>query len=96
MGWNKDGSTVKAVYCDTEFTGVVLESRVKYGGKVQYKVASEPFYVAALNNIRSVVLVDEDDLLADFGVMDEDEYICRMAAEYTMDDVGCEFDLKVG
>jgi hypothetical protein len=39
--------------------------------------------------------VDEDDLLADFGVMDEDEYICRMAAEYTMD-VGCEFDLKVG
>ena len=38
MGWNKDGSTVKAEYCDTVFTGVVLESRVKYGGKVQYKI----------------------------------------------------------
>jgi hypothetical protein len=49
--------------------------------------------VAALKTIRSVVLVDEDDLLADFGVMDEDEYICRMAAEYTMTDSGgCEFD----
>lgn len=96
MGWNKDGSTVKAVYCDTMFTGMVLESRVKYGGKVQYKVASEPFYVASLKTIRSVVLVDEDDLIADFGVLDEDAYLCRMAAEYTMDDIGCEFDLKVG
>ena len=70
MGWNKDGSTVKAVYCDTRFEGVVLESRVKYGGKVQYKVASEPFYVASLKSIRSVVLVDEDDIIADFGVIE--------------------------
>lgn len=70
MGWNKDGSTVKAEYCDTVFTGVVLESRVKYGGTVQYKVASEPFYVASLKAIRSVVLVDEDDIIADFGVLD--------------------------
>ena len=22
----------------------------------------------------------------------EDEYLCRMVADYTMDDVGCEFD----
>lgn len=70
MGWNKDGSTVKAVYCDTVFSGMVLESRVKYGGHVQYKVASEPFYVASLNCIRSVVLVDEDDIIADFGVIE--------------------------
>ena len=70
MGWNKDGSTVKAEYCDTVFTGVVLESRVKYGGTVQYKVASEPFYVDSLKAIRSVVLVDEDDIIADFGVLE--------------------------
>jgi hypothetical protein len=70
MGWNKDGSTVKAEYCGTTFTGVVLESRVKYGGTVQYKVASEPFYVADLKAIRSVVLVDEDDIIADFGVLE--------------------------
>ena len=74
MGWNKEGSTVKAEYCGTVFTGVVLESRVKYGGKVQYKVASEPFYVAAIKNIRSVVLVDEDAIIADFGVLENVEY----------------------
>lgn len=22
----------------------------------------------------------------------EDEYLCRMVADYTMDDIGCEFD----
>lgn len=74
MGWNKEGSTVKAEYCGTVFTGVVLESRVKYGGKVQYKVASKPFYVAAIKNIRSVVLVDEDAIIADFGVIENVEY----------------------
>ena len=69
MGWNKDGSTVKAEYCDTVFTGVVLESRVKYGGKVQYKVkACDPFYVDCLKSIREVVLIDEDDLLVDFEI----------------------------
>lgn len=25
----------------------------------------------------------------------EDEYLCRMVAEVTMDDVGCEFDPKI-
>ena len=70
MGWNKDGSTVKAEYCDTTFTGVVLESRVKYGGKVQYRVqADSPFYVDALKAEREIVLVDEDEILVDFGVL---------------------------
>jgi len=70
MGWNKDGSTVKAEYCGTTFTGVVLESRVKYGGKVQYRVqADSPFYVDCLKADREIVLVDEDDVLVDFGVL---------------------------
>lgn len=25
----------------------------------------------------------------------EDEYLCRMVADVTMDDIGCEFDLKI-
>ena len=70
MGWNKDGSTIKAEYCGTTFTGMVLESRVKYGGTVQYRVVSEPFYVDALKAVRSVVLIDEDDVLVDFGVLE--------------------------
>lgn len=70
MGWNKDGSAIKAEYCGTTFTGVVLESRVKYGGTVQYRVrAFEPFYVDSLKAERETVLVDEDDVLVDFGVL---------------------------
>lgn len=70
MGWNKDGSTVKAEYCGTTFTGVVLNSRVKYGGTVQYQVqASVPFYVDCLKAERETVLVDEEDILVDFGVI---------------------------
>ena len=38
MGWNKEGSTIKAEYLGYEVVGVVLDSRVKYGGKVQYTV----------------------------------------------------------
>ena len=37
MGWNKDGSTVKARYLgEYECTGTVTESRVSYGGRVLY------------------------------------------------------------
>ena len=39
MGWNKDGSTVKAMYLsEYPVTGIVTESRVKYGGTVQYTI----------------------------------------------------------
>lgn len=73
MGWNKDGSTVRAEYCGTMFDGVVLNSRVKYGGKVQYQVqADAPFYVDSLKAYRETVLVDEDDVIADFGVVTYD------------------------
>ena len=71
MGWNKDGSTIRAEYCGTEFDGVVLASRVKYGGKVQYQVKADPFWVHSLQSYREVVLIDEDDILVDFGVLPE-------------------------
>lgn len=72
MGWCKDGSTIRANYLGTEVVGVVTESRVKYGGKVQYTVkmeepvffrwrGSEPVYT---------VLICEDKVIADFGVME--------------------------
>ena len=71
MGWNKDGSTIRAEYCGAEFDGVVLSSRVKYGGKVQYQVKSDPFWVHSLQSYREVVLIDEDNVLVDFGVLPE-------------------------
>jgi hypothetical protein len=71
MGWNKDGSTIKAEYCGVIFSGVVLESRVKYGGKVQYKVAAaDSIYLPFSDTPRDIVLIDDDDVLMDFGVME--------------------------
>ena len=71
MGWNKNGSTIRAEYCGVLFDGVVLESRVKYGGTVQYKVAaSESIYLPFSDEPRDIVLVDENDVLMDFGVID--------------------------
>ena len=53
MGWNKDGSTIKAVYIDRPVTGVVLNSRVKYGGSVQYQVKLEvPLYLPWSTELR--------------------------------------------
>jgi hypothetical protein len=70
MGWNKEGSTIKAEYCGVIFSGVVLESRVKYGGKVQYKVAAaDSIYLPFSDMPRDIVLVDEDEIIADYGVL---------------------------
>lgn len=71
MGWNKDGSTVKAEYLGTLVTGVVENSRVKYGGKVQYTVKlDEPVMFRWRSEPTDVVLIDEDELIADYGVIE--------------------------
>lgn len=71
MGWNKDGSTVKAEYLGTLVTGVVENSRVKYGGKVQYTVKlDEPVMFRWRSEPTYVVLIDEDELIADYGVIE--------------------------
>lgn len=70
MGWNKDGSTVKANYLGELVVGVVLESRVKYGGKVQYRVKlDEPVQLRWRSEPTDILLIDADEILTDFGVM---------------------------
>jgi hypothetical protein len=71
MGWNKDGSTIKAKYLgEYEFTGVVQESRVSYGGRVLYTVVcDEPIVLDFCNEPRNVVIVSESQVVADFGVI---------------------------
>jgi hypothetical protein len=71
MGWNKDGSTVKAMYLsEYPCVGVVKESRVKYGGKVGYWLdLVEPLYLHN-GEQRTTVMVNEDQLVADFGVIE--------------------------
>lgn len=38
MSWILDGSHIKAKYLGVPVTGIVIDSRVKYGGEVQYAV----------------------------------------------------------
>lgn len=70
MGWNKDGSTVKALYLsEYPVTGIVKESRVKYGGTVSYWLdLIQPLYLHN-GEMRETVLVDENQLTHDFGVI---------------------------
>ncbi len=71
MGWCKDGSTIKAEYMGHEVVGVVLDSRVKYGGKVQYRVQlDEPVMLRWRNELTEILLIDEDEVTADFGVIE--------------------------
>jgi hypothetical protein len=72
MGWCKDGSTIRGEYCGELVVGVVEESRVKYGGKVQYRVRlDEPIQLRWRTEPTYVVLLDEDNVTADFGVIED-------------------------
>jgi hypothetical protein len=77
MGWNKDGSTIKAKYLgEYEFTGVVQESRVSYGGRVLYTVVPEnPLVLPFSGESRKLVIVNEDQVTADFGVLPDDKMV---------------------
>lgn len=64
MGWIKDGERVTAEYLGVTVTGVVENSRVKYGGKVQYTVRlDEPVMFRWRSEPTDVVLIDEDEVL---------------------------------
>jgi hypothetical protein len=71
MGWNKDGSTIKALYLSEYLvTGKVTESRVRYGGSISYHIdLVEPLYI--FGSVREQVIVDENQVIADFGVLEE-------------------------
>ncbi len=65
MGWIKDGQRVQASYLGTEpRPGLVVESRVRYGGKVCYTVILDQ---AATFPWRSepttLVIVDRDEIV---------------------------------
>ncbi len=63
MGWIKDGEQVAGKYFDQVFEGVVLESRVKYGGRVQYTVElHNPITLRWRNDPVDRVLVESKDL----------------------------------
>jgi hypothetical protein len=64
MSWVLDGQKVKAKYLGETVTGVVTDSRVKYGGKVQYTVELDaPVQFRWRSEPTDRVLVDHDELL---------------------------------
>jgi hypothetical protein len=71
MGWNKDGSTVKALYLSQyECIGTVKDSRVSYGGRVLYTLdLDEPLALPFTSELRDTVIVSEDQVVSDFGVL---------------------------
>jgi len=64
MSWVKDGERIAANYLGYIVTGVVVDSRVKYGGKVQYTVdLDKPVNMRWRPEPVDRVLVDCDQLI---------------------------------
>jgi len=57
MNWNLEGSRINGLYLGfLPYTGLVLNSRVKFGGEVQHMVkVDEPFKV--YGEVREIVLI---------------------------------------
>jgi hypothetical protein len=64
MSWNKEGQRVAGVYLNAyTVQGLVTESRVKYGGKVQHTVQlDQPLQI--FGRTAEVLLLDEQELFA--------------------------------
>jgi hypothetical protein len=68
MGWIRDGERVAGKYCGELIQGVVLESRVKYGGKVQLTVLLDrPIQLRWRTEPTRQVLVDTDEVVTVAG-----------------------------
>ena len=62
--WIKDGEQITANYLGTEVSGTVVDSRVKYGGKVQYTVdLDQPVQLRWRTEPTTRVLIDSDELI---------------------------------
>ena len=62
MGWDREGQQVAGVYLGAyTVSGIVLSSRVKYGGAVQHTVALDK-PLAVMGRIAHHLLLDETDL----------------------------------
>jgi len=67
MSWILDGSRVKANYYGVKVEGVVTDSRVKYGGEVQYTVRlDEPVelpWCTWRSEPRTVLLINRSEIV---------------------------------
>lgn len=62
MSWNLEGQRVHGLYLNKfPYTGVVSESRVKYGGTVQHTVELDET-ITVFGALRNHVLVSDDEM----------------------------------
>ena len=64
VSWIKDGETIRANYLGETVQGTVEDSRVKYGGKVQYTVIlDQPVQFRWRSEPTYRVLIDSDQII---------------------------------
>ena len=64
--WIKDGNTIVANYLGETVQGTVVESRVKYGGRVQYTVdLDQPVQFRWRSEPSTRVLIDDNEIIAE-------------------------------
>ena len=62
--WIKDGNTIVANYLGETVRGTVIDSRVKYGGRVQYTVdLDQPVQFRWRSEPSTRVLIDDDEII---------------------------------
>lgn len=67
--WVKDGTRVKAKYLGSEsVTGLIVESRVRYGGKVCYTmILDQPAQFRWRSEPTTVVIVDQAEIVEELA-----------------------------
>ena len=66
--WIKDGQQIVANYLGQQVQGTVVDSRVKYGGKVQYTVnLDQPVQFPWRSEPSTRVLIDSDEIVAELA-----------------------------
>ena len=62
MGWDRTGERVVGHYMGTfTYQGVVMSSRVKYGGKIQHQIKLD-YALAVFGRLAETILVDNDEI----------------------------------
>ena len=66
--WVKDGKKIVANYLGETVQGTVVDSRVKYGGKVQYTVnLDQPVQFRWRSEPSTHVLIDNDEIVEELA-----------------------------
>ena len=66
--WIKDGNTIVANYLGETVRGTVVDSRVKYGGRVQYTVdLDQPVQFRWRSEPSTRVLIDDNEIIQEIA-----------------------------